>query len=64
MSRDEKRLLTPDEVADRLRIKVGTLAVWRSNRRYDLPWTYSGRLVRYEAIEVDAFVARGTVRGR
>ncbi len=53
----ETRLLTPQQVADQLSVSVGTLAVWRATRRYDLPYTKIGRLVRYRLDDVEAFIA-------
>jgi len=40
-------LLTEDEAAARIRVKPQTLAVWRSARRYGLPYIKCGHLVRY-----------------
>lgn len=50
-------LLTPAEAAARLGLKVGTLAVWRCTNRYPLPYYRAGRLIRYAAADVDAFLA-------
>ena len=50
-------LLTPAEAAARLGLKPGTLAVWRSTNRYPLPYYRSGRLIRYAAADLDAFLA-------
>jgi excisionase family DNA binding protein len=55
MNRVEK-LLTPQEVADVLGVKVQTLSVWRSHGRYDLPYIKSGSLVRYREADVLAFI--------
>lgn len=40
--------------------KPGTLSVWRSIGRYDLPYFKAGRLVRYRLDDVAAFIARRT----
>jgi len=60
------RLLTPDQVADLLCVTTHTLAVWRSEGRYNLPYTKTGRLVRYREADVHAFIEsrmRGSEKG-
>ena len=49
-------LMTPEEVAEYLGLEVETLNVWRCTKRYNLPYTKIGRLVRYRAEDVEAFV--------
>jgi len=49
-------LMTPDEVAEYLGLEVETLNVWRCTKRYNLPYSKIGRLVRYRAEDVEAFV--------
>lgn len=56
----ESKLLTPDQVSELLGINTHTLAVWRSNGRYNLPYIKAGRLVRYRASDVSAFIDRST----
>ena len=51
-----KNLMTPEEVAEYLGLEVETLNVWRCTKRYNLPYTKIGRLVRYRAEDVEAFV--------
>lgn len=51
-----ERLLTPDQVAEHLGVSVETLNVWRATKRYDLPYVKAGRLVRYRAEDLEAFV--------
>ncbi len=61
-----ERLLTPNEVADRLTVAEHTLALWRADRRH-LPFIKIGRMVRYSEDEVEAFIersARDVRRGR
>lgn len=50
------RLLTPKETANILGVTVGTLQIWRTTRRYPLDYIKSGRLVRYRAEDVQAFI--------
>lgn len=52
------KLMTPEQVADLLGVTPHTLAVWRSEKRYDFPYIKCGRLVRYRAADVEAFVER------
>jgi predicted site-specific integrase-resolvase len=49
-------LLTPEQVATALGVTPHTLAVWRSEGRYDLPYVKSGRLVRYLVDDVNTFI--------
>ena len=49
-------LLTKEQVSDILGISVGTLAVWRTTKRYNLPYVKTGRLVRYREVDVDNFI--------
>ena len=50
------KLLTPKEVAEILGISVETLNVWRSTKRYPLPYVKSGRLIRYRRPDVEEFI--------
>ena len=56
-----ERLLTEDEAADLLANKPQTLSVWRTTKRYDLPYVKVGRNVRYKLSDVQAFIERNTV---
>jgi hypothetical protein len=51
-------LLTPRQVAEILGVTVGTLSIWRCLRRYDLPYTKIGRLVKYRVQAVADFIDR------
>ena len=53
-------LLTPKQVAELLFVTPHTLAVWRCTGRYDLPYVKTGRLVRYKAEDVQAFIDKRT----
>ena len=57
----QKRLWDDRETAARLDIEPQTLAVWRSLRRYDLPFIKIGRAVKYDPDDVEAFIARRRV---
>jgi len=49
-------LLTKEQVSKILGVSVGTLAVWRNTKRYNLPYVKSGRLVRYRESDVQNFI--------
>lgn len=50
------KLLTPQQTAEILGVKVQTLSVWRCTRRYNLPWVKSGSRVLYRESDVLAFL--------
>ena len=55
-------LLTPEEATRKLGLKSkGTLAVWRSTRRYSLPYIKVGRRVMYRLRDIEAFLRTRTV---
>jgi excisionase family DNA binding protein len=50
------KLLTPEEAASILGVTKATLEVWRSTKRYNLPFVKSGRLVRYRESDLAKFI--------
>ena len=56
MSNKWDPLLSRTEAAQLLGVKVGTLEVWASTRRYELPFVKVGRLVKYRLSDLQAFV--------
>ena len=50
------QLLSRKEAARLLGVKSGTLEVWASTRRYELPFIKVGRLVKYRMSDLEAFV--------
>jgi hypothetical protein len=56
-------LLTEAEAAALLGVEPKTLAVWRSTKRYPLPYIKIGRLVRYQRCDLIAFVDSRRVTG-
>lgn len=48
--------LAPKQAAEYLGVSTGTLEVWRSNKRYPLPYYKIGRLVKYRQSDLDAFL--------
>lgn len=57
----KRELLSRPEAAAYLGVKVETLAVWASTKRYDLPFIRVGRSVRYDRADLNAFLDRRTV---
>jgi hypothetical protein len=58
---NESSLLSEDEAARLLDVSPGTLQVWRSTKRYDLPYIKVGRNVRYRLSDVNGFLCRRKV---
>ena len=54
----ESDLLTREQAAAYLGVAVQTLAIWKSTKRYDLPFVKIGRLCKYKRSELDAFIRR------
>jgi len=50
-------LLSPSAVSTMLDVKVGTLAVWRCNGKYNLPYVKIGSRVMYRAEDVNTFIS-------
>lgn len=55
------RLLSPTEVAERLGLKPGTLAVWRATKRGGPPYIKCGRSVKYRERAIEEYIERRTV---
>ena len=53
---ENSQYLSRREAATYLGVKEGTLAVWASTRRYDLPFVKVGRLVRYLRSDLDLWL--------
>lgn len=58
---EQRCLLTPDEAAAMLAVAPGTLMVWRSTGRFNLPYLKIGGAVRYRRDAVEQFMAARTV---
>jgi len=54
-------LVSPEQAAKYLGTTPGTLAVWRCNRRYDLPYVKVGKSVRYRQSDLERFIESRTV---
>ena len=54
--KDNPQLLTTEQAAELMLVAPGTLVVWRCTGRYSLPYVRVGRLIRYRAEDVAAFI--------
>ena len=63
MASDPQRdpLLTTREMAELLGVAPGTLEVWRTTKRYPLPYLKVGRKVLYRRSAGEEFLAARTV---
>lgn len=55
-------LLTTKQASEYLQISVGTLAVWRTNNTYNIPYIKCGGRVRYHRADLDAWLASRETR--
>lgn len=55
-------LLTPDQAATALNTEPSTLQVWRSTRRYDLPYVKIGGRVMYRLSAINTFIDSRTMQ--
>ncbi len=53
--------LTRKQAANYIGVTTGTLAVWATTGRYDLPFYKIGRLVYYSRNDLDTFLANHRV---
>ena len=64
MHNDLESLLTPQEVADKLKISLHTLASWRRQTNpHDLPWIEVGGSIRYRRSDVETWLNKRTLGG-
>ncbi len=49
-------MVTPKEVSKSINVTEGTLQVWRSTGRYDLPYIKVGGKVMYRISDVNKFI--------
>jgi excisionase family DNA binding protein len=53
-------LLTTEEAAKRLGLSSATLCIWRTTKRYPLPYIKVGRMVRYRVEDLNTFLQQQT----
>jgi excisionase family DNA binding protein len=56
------RMMTTAEAAEYLGVRPQTLSVWRSNKRYPIPFIKVGQGVRYRKSDLDAWLESRTVK--
>jgi excisionase family DNA binding protein len=56
MNDKTNKLMTRQEAADYLQVDVGTLEVWASTGRYNIPFYKVGRCARYKQEDLDRFI--------
>ncbi len=56
MNNFKDEFLNTAETAAYIRIKEGTLDVWRCTKRYDLPYIKMGRRVYYRLSDIQKFI--------
>ncbi len=54
------QLVGPEEAAKILGISPGTLSVWRTTGRYNLPFVKVGQRVKYRLDDLQAFIEQRT----
>jgi len=54
-------LLGNAAAARHIGVEPGTLEVWRSTKRYAIPYIKSGRLVKYRRADLDAWLESRTI---
>lgn len=56
--------MTPQDVAEWLKISLHTLASWRrQDKQHDLPWIEVGGSIRYRREDVQAWLDKRTLGG-
>lgn len=55
-----EKLLTPKDASIYLGLSIGTLAVWRTTGRHELPFIKIGGRVRYKVEDLDNWVTSRT----
>jgi hypothetical protein len=56
MAREFPKLLNENAAADLIGVRPQTLSVWRSTKRYPLPYVRVGRLIYYRESDLLAFL--------
>lgn len=56
MNTNLDRLLSRAEAAEFLGVSKGTLEIWASTKRYNLPFIKIGRLAKYRLTDLQEFV--------
>lgn len=57
-AKNKDLMLSREEAAIFLNVKIGTLAMWKSCKRYGLPYIKVGRYIRYRSSDLIKFLER------
>lgn len=56
----QNKLMSPKELSEYIGVKESSLAVWRTNKTYPLPYIKVGGLIRYNKEAVDKWLESRT----
>lgn len=51
-----KKLISPKELAEYLGISINSLAVWRTNKTYPIPYIKVGGKIRYDLDDINQWL--------
>ena len=51
-----KKLISPQELAQYLGVSVNSLAVWRTNKTYPIPYIKVGGKIRYDIDDINQWL--------
>ncbi|MHA1540782.1 MAG: helix-turn-helix domain-containing protein [Alphaproteobacteria bacterium] len=60
IAENKNKLFTTKETSQYIGITQGTLAVWRTTKRYKIPYIKIGRLVKYRKSDLDTWIESRT----
>jgi len=60
MNTINNKLVTPLDTSNILGVSEGSLAVWRSTKRYPLPYIKVGKKVMYRMSDINTFIESNT----
>ena len=61
LTNSKSALLNNEEAAEYLGVAPNSLAVWRTTKRYPIPYVKVGRLVKYRLADLNSFLESRTV---
>jgi len=64
INQNSAQLFNRKQAAQFLGVQENTLAVWATNKRYDLPFYKIGRLVKYKISDLEKFVSANQQGGQ
>lgn len=57
----QEKLFTSREAADYLRVTKTTLCLWRTDKRYNLPYIKFSNKILYRKTDLDAFISKHSI---